>query len=228
MHFPQLPDPNGWDVNMTFPKVLADDWRCSETGTVNDIHFWFSIEHDNLQVFNALLAGGIVHASIHADIPATPTSFSRPGALLWEREFPVGPGAPGTAFPRPWGTGVQGWYDPNTGVARPGDHLQIFQMNITNIPDPFRQVVDTIYWLDLSIMLPTTLPDRIGWKTSLQHFNDDAVWGDFPPPVAWNELRDPFTQQSLDLAFVITPEPASLGLLASGALLALSLRRRGN
>ena len=37
MHFPQLPDPNGWDVYATssdvnLPVVVADDWRCSETG----------------------------------------------------------------------------------------------------------------------------------------------------------------------------------------------------
>ena len=42
MHFPQLPDEDGWDVNATWPKVLADDWTCSETGWVKDIHFWGS------------------------------------------------------------------------------------------------------------------------------------------------------------------------------------------
>jgi len=30
MHFPQLPDPNGWDVNV-HDFTLADDWQCSET-----------------------------------------------------------------------------------------------------------------------------------------------------------------------------------------------------
>ena len=45
MHFPQLPDEEGWDVNATFPKVLADDWTCSGTGWVEDIHFWGSWRH---------------------------------------------------------------------------------------------------------------------------------------------------------------------------------------
>ena len=42
MHFPQLPDESGWDVRATRPVVLGDDWRCSETGWVKDIHFWGS------------------------------------------------------------------------------------------------------------------------------------------------------------------------------------------
>ena len=36
MHFPQLPDANGWDVLATNPKILADDWTCSSTGPVKD------------------------------------------------------------------------------------------------------------------------------------------------------------------------------------------------
>ena len=43
--------------------------------------------------------------------------------------------------------------------------------------------------------------------------------------LTFNELRDPFTGESLDLAFVITPEPATLGLLALGALLCLRQRK---
>jgi hypothetical protein len=81
--------------------------------------------------------------------------------------------------------------------------------------------------------------NRFGWKTSRDHFNDDAVFIDLPdiwnlpvdtilPPNApgtalpWNEMRypitHPFTGESIDLAFVITPEPASLALLSLGVL----------
>jgi len=38
MHFPQMPDEAGWDVNSTQPLIVADDWRCTETGWVKDIH----------------------------------------------------------------------------------------------------------------------------------------------------------------------------------------------
>ncbi|MBI5864973.1 MAG: hypothetical protein HZB38_10800 [Planctomycetes bacterium] len=220
MHYPQMPDPQGWDVNMTFPKVLADDWRCTETGPVTDIHFWFSIEQDRTDVLAALLAAGSVHASIHADVPADPTNpFSHPGQLLWSREF-----SPGAFTIRPYGQGPQGWYDPNTGEARRPDHFQYFQANIENIFDPFHQDLGTIYWLDLSIVLPPGVSGRVGWKTSLDHFNDDAVWTDSGLP-DWHELRDPFTQESLDMAFVITPEPASAALLLGGLIMVLRTRR---
>jgi len=64
MHFAQLPDTTGWDVNATWPVVLADDWECSETGWVKDIHFWGSWR-DGIQ-------GEISQfvLSIHEDIPA--------------------------------------------------------------------------------------------------------------------------------------------------------------
>lgn len=43
MHFPQLPDPDGWDVRAS-ALCMADDWLCTETGTVDDIHWWGSCQ----------------------------------------------------------------------------------------------------------------------------------------------------------------------------------------
>lgn len=222
MHYPQLPDPNGWDVNMLQPNILADDWMCTQTGPVSDIHFWFSVERDDPQTLQALMNGGIVRVSIHDNIPPDGAGYSMPGNLLWSREFIVGL----NATIHPWGLGTQGWYDPVQGVIRPDDHQQIWQMNITNITDPFIQRYGAIYWLDLSISIPVgALPSGIGWKTSLNHFEDDAVFT-VPDLLPWMELRDPMTGQSLDLAFVITPEPSSAlaGLIAGSAL--LLIRRR--
>ncbi|MBN1766812.1 MAG: hypothetical protein JW860_16280 [Sedimentisphaerales bacterium] len=49
----------------------------------------------------------------------------------------------------------------------------------------------------------------LGWKTSLDHWNDDAVWND-GMVLDWYELRyppgHPYMGQSIDLAFVITGE----------------------
>ena len=45
MHFPQLPDPNGWDVNVT-ADTMYDDWKCGGTGPVSDVHFWTSWQND--------------------------------------------------------------------------------------------------------------------------------------------------------------------------------------
>jgi len=219
MHYPQLPDPNGWDVNATWPKVLADDWMCSQTGPVSDIHFWGSWRHDQ----QAPIEG--IHVSIHEDIPdpdgPTGPAFSQPGNLLWARDF-----LPGEFKERWWGVGDQGWYDPNTQEAVRPDHFNTYQYNLVDIKNPFYQKRGQIYWLDISVMLPAGIPPSWGWKTSLQHWNDDAVWGDYPSPVQWHELRDPYLNHSLDLAFVITPEPASLTLLALGGLVLLRRRQR--
>ena len=89
----------------------------------------------------------------------------------------------------------------------------------------------------------------LGWKTTLpkpfpQHdpamwewgggWNDDAVWGDDfdgdGQADFWNEMWDPIENVSLDLAFVITPEPSTLGMLLGGGRmgrLAFMRRRRG-
>jgi hypothetical protein len=46
MHWPQLPDPNGWDINFESPEALADDWQSAESGPVSGIHFWLSSRDD--------------------------------------------------------------------------------------------------------------------------------------------------------------------------------------
>jgi len=197
MHFPQLPDPNGWDVNVTTPKILADDWQCTETGAITGISFWGSWRQDIVgQIVN-------IHASIHEDIPdpdGDGPEFSMPGALLWERDF-----GPGEFTEELAGGGEQGWYDPNTGFFLRPDHFSYFKY-ILPVPlgEAFVQEVATIYWLDFQVTVADPENTDFGWKTSQNHFNDDAVWGDTPDP-DWHELRDPETHESLDLAFVIHP-----------------------
>ncbi len=206
MHYPQLPDPNGWDVNATFPKVLADDWMCSGTGWVEDIHFWGSWRHEDVGQLTS------IHVSIHDNAY---NGYSHPGELLWERDF-----FPGEWAERWYGEGDQGWHDPNTGEFFWGDHFNFFQYNIVEIREPFYQEEGTIYWLDISVTVADE-QTQWGWKTSLDHWEDGAVWGDFPNPF-WEPLQDP-DGRNMDLAFVITPEPASLCLLGLGLVL---LRRR--
>ena len=110
MHFPQHPDVIGWDVNATSPVFLADDWTCSETGWVKDLHFWGSWRNGDEGVIVAF------QLAIYDDIPANPPDvpYSRPGQLLWQYEtsdyiqaVPVDPPGP------------QGWYDPVQGLILP-------------------------------------------------------------------------------------------------------------
>lgn len=228
MHYPQLPDPAGLDVNFTWPKVLADDWLCIETGPVSDIHLWLSIQGLQ-QPPIPVPAIQSIQVWIFSDQPADPPRYSQPKDLLWAAEFP------GAAAPRGRVTivgpelGEQGWYDPNLQELIPFDHVAYWQVNITDIADPFVQQAGTIYWLAVSVtMSPNWIEmglGKAGWKTSLQHFQDDAVWSDGPQG-PWHELIDPRTGQSIDLAFVITPEPATVGLLGVGGLLMLVGRRR--
>jgi len=206
MHFPQLPDPNGWDILDTFPWVmLADDWMCSETGYVTYIHFWGSWLSD--------IEGNILgfYISIFSDIPAdqSPTGYSMPGDELWSSyitEFD-------TVYMDP---SPQGWYDPIYYWWQHPNHNFYYRYDITDIPEPFYQENETIYWLSVMADVedagePPAEPPLWGWKTSIDHWNDDAVYSFYDPPFYnWYELYNPEPPyESLDMAFVITGEPGA-------------------
>jgi len=201
MHWPQLPNPTGWDIDVTH-YTLADDWQCTETGPVKQVHLWISWTNDFVGVITN------VHLSIHHNFPGPP--FSHPSELIWQDNF-----APGQFKMRPYSSGIQGWYDPISNGWRRPDHTMIFQLNVPlKLTAPFVQQAGTIYWLDVKLSVTNGLA---GWKTSGSvHFMDDAtVWNSGQS--IWQELRDPQEPtESLDLAFVIDPipEPAALGLLA--------------
>jgi hypothetical protein len=71
-----------------------------------------------------------------------------------------------------------------------------------------------VYWLDVQAR-PLDLDAQFGWKTSLDHWNDDAVWGHGMEPYfgPWRELRYPaghqYAGQSMDLAFALRTDPTS-------------------
>lgn len=94
----------------------------------------------------------------------------------------------------------------------------------TLLPEPFFEERDVIYWISIQALSSPTW----GWKTSFEHFRDDALQvgprpgqiciAIFPPPpeCQLRELRDPETGQTVDMAFQLTvPAPSSLGLLAA-------------
>jgi hypothetical protein len=203
MHYPQLPDPNGWDIVATMGYVghpgivTADDFMCTETGPITDIHFWGSWMWD----YEVPILGFFL--SIHDNIPAPP--YSRPGPELWSAyvtDFVV----------TLEGQGAQGWYDPFAPWWEHPNHSLYFRYDIESIPEPFYQDSGTIYWLNIMADIGPLgyqgfpEPPLWGWKTSMSpHFEDDAVWTIWTPPMYdWYPLEDPMTGMSLDLAFVIT------------------------
>lgn len=231
MHFPQLPDPIGWDVEfVSDTNKIGDDWQCTRTGPISDIHIWLSWQQDNLPDG---LPGRIdrVGVEIYDNVdPDAVLPYSRPGNLLWDRVFDTG--APNVTR-RPYGEGDQGWYSPQLGM-EPGvawqrpDHFFFEQLNIVDIEQPWEQVEGEIYWLVMWVEWDEIVQNPAGWKTTDTQFMDDAVWYDYLEPeplLRWKEIIDPETGRSLDLAFVITPEPGALMLLALGGLAVIGRRR---
>ncbi len=224
MHFPQLPDPNGWDVRISNARrqpgeppqwIIADDWQCSASGPVSDVHFWVSWRGDLVDLIDN------VHLSVHSNNPQGPDGWSIPEQELWAGDFGAG-----QFTVRDYGLGDQGWYDPVFQEYVPNDHQAFYQINVMGIRDPFIQRQGEIYWLDISVDLRgESETGQLGWKTSPDHFMDDAVYWD-PIDQRRIEIFDP-SGQSLDMAFVVNvPEPATLGLWGLGLLGLLWVGRR--
>ncbi|MEA2096843.1 MAG: hypothetical protein U9P73_09165, partial [Candidatus Cloacimonadota bacterium] len=169
MHYPQMPDPFGYDVDCNDPRTLADDFLCTQSGPINEVHIWIS-QRGQIEPTPPLINN--IHLSIHTDIPASesPTGYSMPGELLWSGNF----NAAEFIIREPAYVGLQGWFDPWLPELILNDHNWYWQVNIEPITDPFIQTEGEIYWLDVTI----DSPEEIGWKTSLDHWNDDAVFYD--------------------------------------------------
>jgi hypothetical protein len=217
MHYPQLPDlsDNALGVDLK-PGWLADDFLCTGSGPITDIHLWIGSE-------SGFLPGNpntypLLRVKIYSDIPASESStgYSMPGTELWTRDFDKDHYTL-RLLAEDLGEGInqdqsQGLYTYNI--------EEIWQVNIPIEEELFNQEEGTTYWLVLFDLNPN---DNF-WMTSTDHWNDDAVYG-YPPE--WYDLTYPdghlYAGDSMDMAFVLnTPLPGSVLLLGSG-LLGLSL-----
>ena len=237
MHYPQLPDmtPSGMDVLATLNsqdgalgwKILADDFLCTQTGPISDVHIWGSWWGDLVGLNTTF------KLSIHLDDRTGP--YSQPGQEVWSWVF-----APGSYTARLYGTTPgELFFDPNLNLVI-GTDTTVWQYNFADIPSPFIQQAGQIYWLDVQAWDPD--PQVLfGWKTTnpleTPHFEDDAVFGDTPAfggplvvPPGWRPLVYPpgtqFAGESIDMAFVITPEPGVALLTGLGLLALFTVRRR--
>jgi len=207
----QTPDlaPTGMDVRATAPYLLADDFLCTEPGRLTEIALWGSWLDD--VVPDPTVVG--FRLSIHEDIPdsVSPTGHSMPGEVLWYGTFTsLDYGA------EIWADGLEeGWLDPPGDYTFPGDTVCWLYTFVIDPADAFHQVGTpedpVVYWLDVQAVADEP-GASFGWKTSNEHWNDDAVWttGEEPYVGLWDELmyppEHPFFPASIDLAFRIVSE----------------------
>jgi hypothetical protein len=202
---------SGWDVLDSRGVVVADDFRCTNSGAITDIHLWGSWLNDSTGTITNFWLG--IYDDVPAGTGANPTP-SHPGTnLLWHESF-----TPGQYALAPYGTGNEMFFDPSVTNIVGGDHVAWYYCFYP--ASPFKQqgttAAPTNYWLVVYAQMadPTT---RHGWKTSLQSYNDAAVWAFWSsalgkPVGPWTPMKNVTTGLPLDLAFKITtptnnPEP---------------------
>jgi hypothetical protein len=219
----QEPDltPTGIDIRLDrndgIPRIMADDFLCTTTGLVTDVHLWGSWKYDEKGEIRK------IHLSIHSDDPVGPggsdpdNNYSMPDVLLWEKDFTRADFNETLFYTLP-NQEYEWWWDIENGDILSNGDTQVWKYDIYIDPaDAFRQEGDPcdpiVYWLDVYVETDDiNYPgSEFGWKTSLKHWNDDAVYADVPlPPFNWQELRYPFGHEyeteSIDMAFAITTE----------------------
>ncbi len=192
---------NGFDVWDDGPWVLADDFICTNTGPITDIHLWGSWLNDQVQT-NSLT----FWLAIYDNVPAGPGGgFSQPGNLLWQEQF--GPDQYIESF---WSFGQESFLDPGPpNVIGPDSQVWYYCFYPTNI---FIQQGSTAapktYWLMVYSQLPAGNEFQYGWKSTPQVQNDTSVHAPWPNMVPTNNPGWTPTQQlptggPLDLAFKI-------------------------
>lgn len=211
MHYPQMPDVTYSGVAVQMPPWInrADDFRCSESGWITDIHIWGSFKGDSLPAMGP--DGVIFILSIWSNIPAYPYpgyDFSRPGRMLWQKVF----------YYYQYDVTLvadnikEAWYYPETGAYTPDDHDQLYQYNFEiPISQAFFQQNGTTYWLGVKTYSPMSPNQAFGWKSTRPYmqWNDNAVrW----TTTGWSPLSYPADHPTnagdpLDFAFVIDGFP---------------------
>lgn len=209
--FRQNPDPtirgmdvlNSWLTNTGPATLLADDFICTRTGPVTDIHVWGSWKDDLVDYWPTFWVG------IWSDVPAVNNVPSQPGQLLWWQQFSPGQYRASVQQQVP----QELFLDPNAPPRIIGQDRQIWKYDF--FPrNPFRQLgtpqLPKVYWLSV---VTKTAPGRVfGWKTTPDHYNDFAVYsptwltfgGTYPVPAGpWQVITDPQGRKR-ELSFMLT------------------------
>ncbi len=210
--FRQNPDPtvrgmdvlDSWLTNNGPATLLADDFICTRTGPVTDIHIWGSWLNDMVDYWPTFWVG------IWDDVPRSNNIPSHPGPQpLWWQQFSPGQYRASLQQQVP----LEYFLDPNAPPRILGQDHQIWKYDFFP-QNPFRQLgspqLPRVYWLSV---VTKTAPGRVfGWKTTPDHYNDFAVYartmltfgGGYPMPLSsWQVITDQQGRKR-ELSFMLT------------------------
>ncbi|PXF57736.1 MAG: hypothetical protein C4B59_14670 [Candidatus Methanogaster sp.] len=171
--------------------TVADDWLCLDGSPVSDLHFWGSYPgwHPDNVPRDPNTPPGVkeFRIRIYSDAPSDSSEdFSRPNKLLYEV----------------WVDGFDETYQAS--ILLPwGEYEHKYRYDL-DLPEPFLQKRDTIYWLSIAaVTLNHTYP--WGWESSMDRWNDFAVQGWCTDDNSeWKLITHPWTERPINMAFELT------------------------
>jgi hypothetical protein len=158
-------------VRSTGPWVLADDFVCTNTGYITDVHIWGSWYYDFVATGKITFWLGLF-----ASVPVSSTNLSsHPGNIIWAQCFP-----PGTYCESLWGPAQEGFLDPGPRVEiGPDTQVWYYSFFLTNPPVQWGSVTNpTTYWVGAFAQLPPNYGNSnylFGWKTTTNIQHDVSV-----------------------------------------------------
>src|SRR6267142_4121988 len=196
------PTDGGYDVWDSGPWALADDFICTNTGPITDIHLWASWLNNNVD-FNTTFWLGI-YDDVAAVTNGPVLIPSRPGTnLVWQQYF--GPGQYSQSLV-PGGIGQ--FYNPQPpGVMGSGGQTYYYCFYPSNPPVQTGTLTQSkTYWLAVYAMPSQATSFLFGWKSAQLQQHDISTrtpWGGGAPITTdWRPNYNP-NNFGLDLAFKI-------------------------
>jgi hypothetical protein len=195
------------------PWVLADDFVCTNTGYISDIHLWGSWWYDHVGSNSITFWIGLFN-----DVPAMTNSVgqvipSHPGSNFWSQCF-----APGSYTETNWSPAYENFLDPGLPPSLIGSDSQVwyYSFSPTNRPIQWGSPYSPrTYWVGAFAQQPGVgvANGYFGWKTTTEVQHDISVhspwmFGQCPTNTpesafAWAPTKAN-TGQPLDLAFEIS------------------------
>ncbi len=202
----------GLDVDATedFPptgpmQVLADDFVSTVSGPLIGIEIWGSWLRDILP------SGGATNVSLEVSIHGD-TLSGEPGTVLWTHIFTSDEFSVESIDAEP-----EGYFRASDNAYSTYDHSKVYKYTLQIESDEAfvtsgSELNPVTYWLSVQahvVHAPGSMSTRFGWKTSIDRWNEAAVWGEGWAPYSgdWEQLNYPIFHalmfEPIDLAFTV-------------------------